>query len=643
MQLKEIPQNLGLSNRQKFQEILMSRLPQTSPLNPKNSWTWVYAIVASLLLFWLQAVLQGNVNTETETVPYSQFEQALADGRITEVTISDQTLIGRLKEPSGNKTRWMTFRVEPDLANHLEAYKVPYSRVIVSTWLRDVVSWVLPSLVFFGLWFFLIRRLVNQEGAGSFLNIGKSRAKVYVVRHTGVNFTDVAGVDEAKQELMEVVDFLKHPEDYGRLGAHIPKGVLLVGPPGTGKTLLAKAVAGEAAVPFFSMSGSEFVELFVGVGAARVRDLFEQARQTAPAIIFIDELDALGRARGAFTGIGGHDEKEQTLNQLLAEMDGFDTASGVIILAATNRPEVLDPALLRAGRFDRQVLVDKPDKKGRLDILNVHARKVRLSPQLSLEAVAAITPGFTGADLANLVNEAAIVATRRKADGVNLADFTAAVERIVAGLEKRNRVLNPQERLAVAHHEMGHVLVALALPAGDMVHKVSIVARGIGSLGYTIQRPTEDRYLMTQAELERKICVLLGGRAAEKLMLGHVSTGAADDLAKATQIAREMVMRYGMDEALGCVSHDSNRLASLGTGDNFFNPPTNPVSEATRQRLDDAIAGLLARNLERATRILGNNRGLLERCAQELLKLETLDEAALKALTMGLVPETAIT
>lgn len=606
-------------------------------MNPRQSWTLVYAIVATLILFWLQGVLQGNASTET--VSYSQFEQAMAEGRIAEVAISDRTLVGRLKEPVGNKTRWMTVRVEPDLVARLEPFKVPYTRVIESTWLRDVVSWILPSLIFFGLWFFLIRRVFNQQGAGSFLNIGKSRAKVYVMRDTGVSFVDVAGVDEAKQELMEVVDFLKHPKDYGRLGAHIPKGVLLVGPPGTGKTLLAKAVAGEAGVPFFSMSGSEFVELFVGVGAARVRDLFEQARLTAPAIIFIDELDALGRARGAFPGIGGHDEKEQTLNQLLAEMDGFDTSSGVIILAATNRPEILDPALLRAGRFDRQVLVDKPDKKGRLDILRVHAKKVSLHPQLNLEEVAAITPGFTGADLANLVNEAAIVATRRKAENVSLADFTSAVERIVAGLEKRNRVLNPRERLAVAHHEIGHVLVALALPDSDTVHKVSIVARGIGSLGYTIQRPTEDRYLMTQAELQRKICVLLGGRAAEKLMLGHLSTGAADDLAKATQIAREMVMRYGMDESLGCVSHDSDRGASFGLTDNLFTPPPNPVSEATQQKLDDAIAGLLASNLKRATRILTTHKDLLERCSQELLKVETLDAEALKALTADLVTE----
>ena len=618
----------------------MSRLPAAgSRMSPRPGWTLAYALLATLLVLWVQGLLQGSATTET--VPYSQFEQALADGRITEVAISDQTLIGQLKEPIGNKTRWLAVRVEPDLAERLQAYPVPYSRVIESTWLRDVASWILPSLVFFGLWFFLIRRMLGQQGAGSFLNIGKSRAKVYVMRDTGVNFADVAGVDEAKQELMEVVDFLKHPQDYGRLGAHTPKGVLLVGPPGTGKTLLAKAVAGEAGVPFFSMSGSEFVELFVGVGAARVRDLFEQARKTAPAIIFIDELDALGRARGAFAGLGGHDEKEQTLNQLLAEMDGFDTGSGVIILAATNRPEILDPALLRAGRFDRQVLVDKPDKKGRLDILNVHVRKVSLDPKLSLPEVAAITPGFTGADLANLVNEAAIVATRRHADSVGLADFTAAVERIVAGLEKRNRVLNPQERLTVAHHEMGHVLVALALPDGDTVHKVSIVARGIGSLGYTIQRPTEDRYLMTQAELERKICVLLGGRAAEKLMLGHISTGAADDLAKATQIAREMVMRYGMDEALGCVSHDSQRGAPLPLNEPFLTPAPEPVSEATQQKLDAAIAALLAHNLQRATRILQANRHVLERCSQELLQLETLDTQALKQLTGDLVPEPA--
>ncbi len=495
-----------------------------------------------------------------------------------------------------------------------------------------MLSWILPSLVFFGLWWLLIRKLVQRQGMGGLMQIGQSRAKVHVTQDTGVTFADVAGVDEAKQELVEVVDFLKHPADYGRLGAHIPRGVLLVGPPGTGKTLLAKAVAGEAGVPFFSMSGSEFVEMFVGVGASRVRDLFEQARKLAPAIVFIDELDALGRARGVFGGWGGHDEKEQTLNQLLAEMDGFDTTAGVIILAATNRPEILDPALLRAGRFDRQVLVDKPDRVGRVQILQVHARKVKLAPGLSLEEVASLTPGFSGADLANLVNEAAIVATRRHAEQVTLADFTAAIERIVAGLEKRNRLLNLAERRTVAHHEIGHALVALSLPGSDVVHKVSIIPRGIGALGYTLQRPLEDRYLMTREELENRICVLLGGRAAEQLMLGTVSTGAADDLVRATQLARDMVMRHGMDEALGCVSYDSPHAALLGDL-----PPQwhqrEPVSEATQLAMDQAVRAIVMTALVRASSLLQERREVLLRCVQALLQHETLDAQALQALT----------
>jgi cell division protease FtsH len=547
--------------------------------------------------------------------------------------VSDTHLSGRLKAPEQGKTEWVTVRVEPQLVAWLDTYKVPYRAVLQSSFLRDLLSWILPSLVFFGLWWLLIRKMVQRQGMGGLMQIGQSRAKVHVTQDTGVTFADVAGVDEAKQELKEVVDFLKHPEDYGRLGAHIPKGVLLVGPPGTGKTLLAKAVAGEAGVPFFSMSGSEFVELFVGVGAARVRDLFEQARKLAPAIVFIDELDALGRARGVYGGWGGHDEKEQTLNQLLAEMDGFDTKAGVIILAATNRPEILDPALLRAGRFDRQVLVDKPDKKGRLDILAVHARRVTLAPDLSLDEVAALTPGFSGADLANLVNEAALVATRRQASHVTLADFTAAIERIVAGLEKRNRLLNPAERRTVAHHEIGHALVALALPGSDVVHKVSIIPRGIGSLGYTIQRPLEDRYLMTREEMHNRICVLLGGRAAEQLMLGTVSTGASDDLVKATQLARDMVMRHGMDDALGCVSYDSPHPAMLldGMPEDWRARP--PVSEATQAAMDRAVHDTIAAALQRATELLTERRAVLERCVQALLEQETLDAAALQQLT----------
>jgi len=410
----------------------------------------------------------------------------------------------------------------------------------------------------------------------------------------------------------------------------MPRGVLLVGPPGTGKTLLAKAVAGEAGVPFFSISGSEFVEMFVGVGAARVRDLFEQARVKAPAIIFIDELDALGRARGVYGGMGGHDEKEQTLNQLLAEMDGFDTSSGLIILAATNRPEILDPALLRAGRFDRQVLVDRPDKRGRTDILKVHVRKVTLDPAVALDEVAALTPGFSGADLANLVNEAALAATRRKAEQVTLADFTAAVERIVAGLERKNRLLGPEERRIVAYHEMGHALVALAQPGGDPVHKVSIIPRGIGALGYTIQRPTEDRYLLTRSALKQKIAVLLGGRAAEQLMFGEISTGAADDLAKATDLARNMVVRYGMDERLGHVAFEPQRQAMLDVPAGWSN--RDPVSEQTQRRIDEAIQGIVMAGFDAAQAVLKDERAVLELGAQALLQKETLDEAAIRDL-----------
>ena len=599
-------------------------------MDRKTLWHALYWIAALLLLLSLQNWLAGG---QTQLVAYSEFEQALQDDKLQEVVVNDTHLSGRLKTPEQGKTEWVTVRVEPQLAAWLDTYKVPYRAVLQSSLLRDVLSWILPSLVFFGLWWVLIRKMVQRQGMGGLMQIGQSRAKVHVTQDTGVTFADVAGVDEAKQELKEVVDFLQHPEDYGRLGAHIPKGVLLVGPPGTGKTLLAKAVAGEAGVPFFSMSGSEFVELFVGVGAARVRDLFEQARKLAPAIVFIDELDALGRARGVYGGWGGHDEKEQTLNQLLAEMDGFDTKTGVIILAATNRPEILDPALLRAGRFDRQVLVDKPDKKGRLDILVVHARRVTLAPDLSLDEVAALTPGFSGADLANLVNEAALVATRRQASHVGLADFTAAIERIVAGLEKRNRLLNPAERRTVAHHEIGHALVALALPGSDVVHKVSIIPRGIGSLGYTIQRPLEDRYLMTREEMHNRICVLLGGRAAEQLMLGTVSTGASDDLARATQLARDMVMRHGMDDALGCVSYDSPHPAMLQEG----MPPDwrarPPVSEATQAAMDRAVHDTIAAALQRATGLLAERRPVLERCVQALLAQETLDAAALQQLT----------
>lgn len=469
------------------------------------------------------------------------------------------------------------------------------------------------------------------------MSIGRSKAKVYVETDTKTTFKDVAGVDEAKDELKEIVEFLKNPAEYGRLGAHIPKGVLLVGPPGTGKTLLARAVAGEAVVPFFSINGSEFVEMFVGVGAARVRDLFEQARKQAPAIIFIDELDALGRARGAYP-FGGHDEKEQTLNQLLVELDGFDTRIGLILLAATNRPEILDRALLRAGRFDRQVLVDRPDKAGRIDILKIYFKGHRLADSVDPEKVAALTPGFTGADLANLVNEAALVATRRKAAEISMADFTNAVERIIAGLEKRKRVLSPKERRVVAYHEMGHALTAMSLPSTDPVHKVSIIPRGIAALGYTIQRPTEDRFLMTREELENKMAVLLGGRAAEKIVFDHLSTGAADDLVKVTDIARDMVMRFGMDQSLGPVSYESQRSPFLAGTPMESNWSERRYSDETAHAIDRAVQGIVENAFKRTVSILEVNRALLERGAKSLLEKETLDETDLQKFCANLQP-----
>jgi cell division protease FtsH len=601
----------------------------------------LYAILAVLAVVYLQSWWQAA--QRVEPVPYSEFEQQLAAGQVAEVIVTDTEVRGRLKQADGKgRTEIVAKRVEPDLAARLSGYDVPYRREIGSALLGNLLGWLLPMLLFVGLWWFLFRRVIGRPDAGGFMAVGKSRARVYVETDTGVTFDDVAGVEEAKEELQEVVRFLKDPKEYGRLGARIPKGVLLVGPPGTGKTLLARAVAGQAGVPFFSISGSEFVEMFVGVGAARVRDLFEQARARAPAIIFIDELDALGRARGAFPGVGGHDEREQTLNQLLAEMDGFDPSSGVVLLAATNRPEILDPALLRAGRFDRQVLVDRPDRAGRVQILNVHLKKVRRAPDVDPEKIAGLTTGFSGADLATLVNEAALVATRRNAEAVTLDDFSRAVERIVAGLEKRNRVLSPREREIVAHHEMGHALVALALPGTDVVHKVSVIPRGVGALGYTIQRPTEDRYLMQREELDNKVAVLLGGRAAELLMFGSLSTGAADDLAKATDIARDMVMRYGMDETLGHVVYqdDAPRFLEQPLG---LRRTGAQVSERTAQAIDEAVRKIVARAFASASKVLQANRKVLERCARELLEKETLEEDRLKQLAADLVRPEATT
>ena len=590
----------------------------------------IYVIFALLTMLVLQQ--WWHTAQTVEVVPYSEFEKLLAEGKVDEVVVSDNRITGKLKGSGSGKKVAVANLVQPDLAERLSKFGVSYTQVHESTFLRDILSWIVPALVFFGVWYLLVRRMAGQQGGlgGGFMSIGKSRAKVYVEKKTGVTFGDVAGVDESKAELQEVVEFLKNPKRYGRLGARVPKGVLLVGPPGTGKTLLARAVAGEAGVPFFSISGSEFVEMFVGVGAARVRDLFAQAKEHSPCIVFIDELDALGRARGA-GGYGGHDEKEQTLNQLLVELDGFDPSTGLVLLAATNRPEILDPALLRAGRFDRVVLVDRPDKKGRLQILQVHAKKVQLAPGVDLERIAAITPGFSGADLANLINEAALLATRRGADAVAQADFNEAIERLIAGLEKRNRVLSEQERRVVAHHELGHALVAMALPGSDPVHKISIIPRGVAALGYTLQRPTEDRFLMTREELENKMAVLLGGRAAEEVMFQHLSTGAANDLAKVTEIARSMVMRYGMVKSLGHVAYENEPVGFLNN-----NITQKQFSEQTAREIDVAVRDIVKDSYDKALGILSREKALLERWAQRLLEKETLGEAELDELRVEL-------
>ncbi|SFI85364.1 ATP-dependent zinc metalloprotease FtsH [Albimonas pacifica] len=581
------------------------------------------------LVFAVQSYLRDAATVEE--IPYSAFRKALSQGETTDLVVSGDEIRGAWRTPRDGATGFRTRRVDEALAAELDAAGAVYRGAPDVSWLALLLSWVAPAAIFVGLWWLVLRRMGGAGGmGGGLMSVGRSRAKVYVEKAVKVTFADVAGVDEAKQELQELVEFLRAPEAHASLGARAPKGVLLLGPPGTGKTLLARAVAGEAGCPFFSISGSEFVEMFVGVGAARVRDLFEQARAKAPAIIFIDELDALGRARGAGPAFGGHDEREQTLNQLLTELDGFDASAGVVLLAATNRPEILDPALLRAGRFDRQVLIDRPDRPGREAILRVHLKKVVIAPEVDPAALAALTPGFTGADLANLVNEAALLATRRRAEAVEMADFTRAVERIVAGLEKRSRLMNPREREIVAVHETGHALVAQSLPGVDRVHKISIIPRGVGALGYTIQRPTEDRWLMTAEELERKIMVLMGGRAAEELVFDHRSTGAADDLAKATDIARAMAARYAMEADLGPVAWETDAPNLLGLPGE--RPGRPPVSQAQAERIDAAVTAILARTYARTRALLEDRRADLDRVSAALLAHETLEADALRDL-----------
>jgi cell division protease FtsH len=591
-------------------------------MDKQKSFHISYILMAFLLIglfqLWLgyKNVLQPN---------YSELQRFVGAGKVKSVTITETMIEGEFKGPQDGRKLFMVRRVEPMIAEQFQKAGVEVSGSSDSNWLTTLASWVLPALLFFGLWAFLFRGFADKQGMGGLINIGKSKAKVYLERDTGVTFNDVAGVDEAKAELQEIVSFLKDKDKYGRLGARIPKGILLVGPPGTGKTLMARAVAGEAGVPFFSISGSEFVEMFVGVGAARVRDLFMQARQAAPCIIFIDELDALGRARSAFGNLGGNDEKEQTLNQLLSELDGFDPRIGIVLLAATNRPEILDPALLRAGRFDRQVIIDRPDRKGREAILNVHLGKIQVDKTLRIDDIAALTPGFTGADLANLVNEAAILATRRGAELVSRQDFTAAIERIIAGTERKSRLLRPQERERVAYHEMGHALVAVSLKTTDPVEKVSIIPRSIGALGYTLQRPTEDRFLITTNELRERMTVLLAGRAGEEIIFKEISTGAADDLVKATDIARQIATRFGMDESLGQAVLEVQRSPWLG--DTPSNLSTRDYSEETSREIDLAIRKMLDEAYASAKSILKAKLKELKDGAKLLLERETITVA----------------
>jgi len=583
-----------------------------------------YVLGALVLLALLQTWL---LTPNGKPITYSEFKQAVRAGQIAEVTVGEQTIIGKFKrEVNGTKT-FSTTRIEdPRLLEELDAAGVKYSGEFVSRWVPEVLGWVLLLLFIFAMWSYFSRRIGGAEGG--VMSFARSKHRVFAEDDVKVSFADVAGVDEAEQELKEIVEFLRNPRKYTMLGGRIPKGVLLVGPPGTGKTLLARAVAGEAKVPFFSLSGSEFVEMFVGVGAARVRDLFSQAEQKAPCIIFIDELDALGRAR-VQSPMGSHEEREQTLNQLLAEMDGFDSRKAIIIMAATNRPEVLDPALLRPGRFDRQVLVDKPDVKGREEVLRIHTRNVKLSPQVDLRVVAARTAGFAGADLANLVNEAALLAARKDKAAVEMPDFDEAIDRLIAGLEKK-RVMSRKEREIVAYHESGHAIVATTIPGLDPVHKISIVQRGFGALGYTMQLPLEDRYLMQRRDLLAQLAVLLGGRTAEEIALGEISTGAQNDLQRATDIARAMVTEWGMSDALGAIHYDGNKRSR------FLDIPIGPergaYAEDTARLIDGEVKRIMSEAHEHARLILTDKRDLLESITRRLLEIEVMEGDELRRM-----------
>jgi len=623
------------------------------PTRQKAQFSVVYVFIALMVLLMVQSWLQAPRTVE---IPMSKFLSLVREGKVERVSLTEKEIRGTLKpgalpvpapgpadrlrhflgaEPG--PTLFTTTRIpameDSQIVKELEAAHVEFSGRIETTFWRDLIfGWLVPLGIMAGLWFFLMRRMGG--GSTQALSFGRSKAKIYDRKELKTTFADVAGVDEAKAELMEVVDFLKSPKKYQRLGGRIPKGVLLVGPPGTGKTLLARAVAGEADVPFFFLSGSEFVEMFVGVGAARVRDLFEQAKEKAPCIVFIDELDAIGKTRAGNTGfMSGHDEREQTLNQLLAEMDGFDSSKGVIIMAATNRPEVLDPALLRAGRFDRQVVVDKPDVRGREAILRVHARNVTLAPSADLRVLAARTPGMAGADLANIINEAALLAARKGKDAVDMADLEDAVDRVVGGLERKSRVLSEKERDIVAHHEIGHALVASSLPNADPVHKVTIIPRGVAALGATYQLPLEDRYLLTRSELEDRIAVLLGGRVAEEVVYGEISTGAHNDLERATEMARLMVMQYGMSEQLGPMTFGGGQQALFLRSSGLSQE--REYSEETARRIDNETRAIIDRIYDRVRSLLTARKRVLIEAAAELKLKETLEGDRLRELLAG--------
>jgi len=590
-----------------------------------------FSIWYVLIAVWLVLLLQNFIaqSYSVKTISYSEFLNFLKEGKVSEVAITSNMIQGKLKSDTGGKEKvqqFKTIRVDPEISNLLEQYNVHFVGEIESTFFKDLLSWILPVFFFVGIWYLFMKRMSGQQPG--FLSLGKNKAKIYMQDELNVTFDDVAGVDEAKQELVEVIEFLKEPSRFTVLGGKIPRGILLVGPPGTGKTMLSKAVAGESGVPFFSLSGSEFVEMFVGLGAARVRDLFNQAKQMAPCIIFVDELDALGKARG-FNTMGGHDEREQTLNQLLVEMDGFDPQTGVILMAATNRPEILDPALLRPGRFDRQILVDRPDKKGREEILKVHLKSITYEENIDLGQLAGMTPGMVGADLANLVNEAALLAVRRDKTKVGMSEFEEAIERVIAGLEKKNRLINPKERLIVAYHELGHALVALSLPGTDPVQKISIIPRGIAALGYTMQVPTEDRFLMSKTELLNKIAALLGGRASEEVMFNDISTGAHNDLSKATDIARSMVKEYGMSEKVGNVYFArEKRSLYLDMGMDG----ANNYSQAMAELIDSEVKEILSEQYDVALEILKGKKEFIEKAGKILLEKEKIDGQELKDL-----------